>query len=398
MKGIQTVKDIDVKGQRVLVRVDFNVPLKDGKVGDNSRLKAHLPTLNYLREQGAKIILISHLGRPDGKVNSKYSLKPVVSELSKLLDAEIAWTDDCVGDDTDQAVDSLKDGEVLLLENLRFHSGEEANDDSFSQQLAKHADVYINDAFATAHRSHASNDGIIKHMATYGAGLLMAKELEALHKALDAPKKPLAVIIGGAKISSKIGVLKNLAGKADVLMIGGAMANTFLAAQGHDMGKSLYESERLEVANDIMQTAAARGCRVLLPVDVRAASKLEDNIESQCVSADNLPKDMMALDIGEKTVTSWQKEIMKAGTIFWNGPMGVFEVPPFNKGTLGIAQAVKESDGYSVAGGGDTLAAIAKCQAEEALSYLSTGGGALLEFLEHGTLPALEALTHKKAA
>lgn len=389
---MKTLDSFDLNGKRVLVRVDFNVPLKDGKVADDTRIRAHLPTINDLIAAGAKVVLVSHLGRPDGKRDSKYSLKPVHAKLETLLGKPVIWADDCIGSIAEKAVKQLNNGDVALLENLRFYAEEEANDVAFSAQLSQLADVYLNDAFATAHRAHASTAGIVSFVSQHGIGRLMQAEMEALSHVLETPKKPLLVIIGGAKISSKIGVLEYLLEKADQMIIGGAMANTFLAAMGHPMGKSLYESDRIETARDIMAQAASRGCRLLLPVDLIGATTFAENAPHDVYDISSLPADRMALDVGPETIEQCRHAIEHAGTILWNGPLGAAETKPFDTATNAIAEAVGASSAYTVAGGGDTIAALNAANAMDKLNYVSTAGGALLEYLEGRPLPALQVL------
>lgn len=398
MANLPNMKDLNVAGKRVLVRVDFNVPMADGRVTDESRIVAHLPTIEWLVQNNAKVILMSHLGRPDGKKNAKYTLKPVAERLSAHISQEVQFADDCIGSTAEQAVASLKDGQVLLLENLRFYAEEENNDQAFAKKLAKMADVYISDAFGTAHRAHASISSVPQYVQHCAFGNVMNKELEALTQVLETPEKPVLVIIGGAKISSKIDVVRNLLPKADMMMIGGAMANTFLAALGNKMGNSLYESEYLQQASRILADSAAMGCRLLLPSDVMIANKLEAGVDSKVAKVDEIPDGQMALDIGPSTVQLWQRMVHNAQTVLWNGPMGAAEISPFHEGTEAIARAVGESKAYSVAGGGDTLAALAKTNMTREISYVSTGGGALMEFLEGKPLPGIAAITKKANA
>lgn len=399
MANLPSLKDIDVTGKRVLVRVDFNVPMRDGMVSDESRIIAHLPTIEWLIKQNARVILASHLGRPDGVKDPRYTLKPVAQRLSRHLNQEVHFVGDCIGAEAEKAVNALKAGQVLLLENLRFHVEEEADNQGFAKQLAKMADVYVNDAFGTAHRAHASISGVPQYVQTCALGEVMHHELLALSKVLETPEKPVLVIIGGAKISSKIDVVRNLLPKTDMMMIGGAMANTFLAAMGHPMGRSLYESEYLQQASRILADSAAMGCRLLLPSDVVIAERLEEGVAFSVCKIDEIPAAQMALDIGPATVKLWQRMIQNAKTILWNGPMGAAEISPFHEGTEAIAKAVgqstAENGAYSVAGGGDTLAALAKTNMTREISYVSTGGGALMEFLEGKTLPGIAAIEKK---
>ena len=398
MANMPTLKNLDVAGKRVLVRVDFNVPMHDGMVSDESRIMAHLPTIEWLVQNKAKVILMSHLGRPDGKKDMKYTLKPVAQRLSGHLSQEVQFAEDCVGPIAEKAVAALGDSQVLLLENLRFYAEEEANEQGFARKLAKMADVYISDAFGTAHRAHASITGVPQYVPVCAFGEVMTRELSALTKVLETPEKPVLVIIGGAKISSKIDVVRNLLPKADMMMIGGAMANTFLAALGHKMGNSLYESEYVQAANRILADSAIVGCRLLLPSDVVCAAKLENGVATNVAKVDAIPAGEMALDIGPTTVELWQRMSQNAQTILWNGPMGAAEFNPFHEGTEAMARAVGKSAAYSVAGGGDTLAALAKTGMTREISYVSTGGGALMEFLEGKTLPGIAAIQDKVQA
>lgn len=389
---IQTLKNLDVNGKIVLVRVDFNAPVQNGQITDSTRLEAHLPTIEWLIDNKARIILMSHLGRPEGQKSEAFSLKPVAVKLSSLLGRKVTLTPDCVGDKTGEMVKALGDGDVLLLENLRFYREEEDNNEKFAKKLASFADIYVNDAFATAHRSHASTVGVPEFAGETAMGFLMEKEIHALEKLLQNPTSPFVSIIGGAKVSSKIDVLRNLLPKSDMMMIGGAMANTFLASMGKNMGNSLYESDYLQAASRILSDSAAMGCRLLLPVDLVIANELSENADAQVVGVDAVPKGALALDIGPKTVELWTQMIGKAGTILWNGPMGAAETPPFQKGSVGIAEAVAKSNAYSVAGGGDTIAALNQSDVAGELSFISTGGGALIEALEGRTLPGIAAL------
>ncbi len=386
----KTVRDIDVKGQRVLVRVDFNVPLdkKTGTVTDDTRIRAALPTIQYLIDQGAKVILCSHLGRPDGQVKENLRLTPVAARLSELLGKPVAKTDDCIGPEVEQAVEALKPGDVLLLENLRFHAEEEANDPAFAQALAGLADVYVNDAFGTAHRAHASTEGVTRHLPAV-AGFLMEKEIDYLSRATENPEHPYVAIIGGAKISGKIEVLENLLGKVDALLIGGGMANTFLKAQGHEVGQSLVEDDRLALAQDLLARA---GNKLHLPVDAVVATGLEAGAEHKVVGVGQVPADWKIVDIGPQTVQAFGQVIRTARTVVWNGPLGVFEVPAFAEGTTAVARLLADSGAVTIIGGGDSAAAVAQTGLEDRMSHISTGGGASLEFLEGKTLPGVAAL------
>jgi phosphoglycerate kinase len=393
--NFHTLKDLDVKDKTVFVRVDFNVPMKEGKITDDTRLRAHVPTLKALSTAGAKVVIGCHLGRPDG-ADKSLSLKPVAAALSGLLDMPVKFVDDIIGNVVDSAKSSLASGELLLLENLRFKKAEKAGEQTFSKELAKGIDVYINDAFANSHRTHASMAGMVPHVKQNGIGLLMQKELETLGDMLGTPKKPFTVIIGGSKISTKIGVLQALIKKADTLAIGGAMANTFFAAKGMQVGNSLYEEDYLDQARDILAEAGILGCRLLLPTDVTVATKIEECTPSHNVNSGDVQPHEMILDIGPKTAINWAKVIDMSGSVLWNGPVGAFETYPFDEGSKALAESVAHSDAFSVVGGGDTLACIALTGREKKIGYLSTGGGALLEFIENDcTLPALSALTSK---
>lgn len=390
--NINTVNDLDVKGKKVFVRVDFNVPLnEEGAVTDDTRIRAALPTIRYLIDNNAKVILASHLGRPKGQVNAKYSLAPVAAKLGEILGIKIIFTKDCIGEEAAQAVAGMQPGDVVLLENLRFHPEEEKNEPAFAKALASLADLYINDAFGTAHRAHASTVGVAELLPS-AAGFLIEKEVEYLSKAVNNPVKPFVAIIGGAKVSDKIGVLENLLTKVDTLVIGGGMANTFLKAQGISMGKSLVEEDKTELAKGIMDKASAKGVKLFLPDDMVITEEIKADVPHKVVDKTEIPDGWAAVDIGPKSAERFAEAVRKANTIIWNGPMGIFEMEPFAKGTEAVAKAVAESEGISVVGGGDSVAAVKKMGVAKKVSHISTGGGASLEFLEGKELPGIKVL------
>jgi phosphoglycerate kinase len=388
----RTIEDVDVTGRRVFLRVDFNVPLtRSGEVAEDARIRGVLPTIDRARKAGARIALASHLGRPKGGPDAKYSLRAVAVRLGQLVGVEVPLAPDCVGSAVEAQVRGLGPGGLLLLENLRFHAGEEANDPSFARALAALGDVYVNDAFAAAHRAHASTEGITRFLRPAVAGLLMKQELEALGRVLDVPARPLVAILGGAKVSDKLKLVESLLAQVDRLLIGGGMAFTFLKAQGREVGRSLLEPDLIPAAARLLETARARGVEIRLPVDSVVASSVEATA-GEVVPVTAMPADWMGLDIGPRTVAAFGEALGDSGTVVWNGPMGVFERAPFAAGTLGVARAVAEAPGLSVVGGGDTVAAVEQAGVARRIGYLSTGGGAFLEFLEGRTLPGVAAL------
>ena len=395
MSDFKTIDSERVQGKRVLVRVDLNVPMKNGKVTDATRIERAAPTLKELADKGARVIVLSHFGRPDGKRVPDMSLKPLVEPLSKALGKPVAFADDCIGPQAEAAVKALKPGEVLLLENLRFHKEEEKNDKGFVEKLAALGDVYVNDAFSAAHRAHASTEGVAHRLPAL-AGRLMQAELEALHKALGHHKRPVVAIVGGAKVSTKLDLLGNLVGKVDKLIIGGGMANTFLLAQGVKVGRSLAEKDLGKTALEILDKAKAAKCDVLLPVDAIVAAKFEAGAPHKVVEIHDCPDDQMILDVGPKSVALYEEHVKGCATLVWNGPLGAFEVKPFDQGTVGLARTVADLTQagklLSVAGGGDTVAALAAAGVEDKFSYVSTAGGAFLEWMEGKTLPGVAAL------
>jgi phosphoglycerate kinase len=391
----KSVRDLDLDGKRVFIRVDFNVPVSDGDVGDDTRIRAALPTIRLVKEKGGKVILASHLGRPKGERKPEYSLAPVSRRLAELLGEDVAFVDDCVGDKVAAAVAKLGRRQVLVLENVRFYNGETKNDPEFAKRLASLADDYVNDAFGTAHRAHASTVGVPQVLGRGAAGLLIDKELEALSRVLYHAEKPVVAIFGGAKVSDKIEVIENFLNLADRILLGGGMAFTFFKAQGKEIGKSLLEEDKLDVAKSFLDEARRKGIEFALPVDVVAAPRLEVGVESRVVSADRIPADWMGLDIGPKTIADFKSKLDDAKTVIWNGPLGVFEIEQFAKGTLGIAEAVAASDAYTLIGGGDSVSAVKKAGVADKISHISTGGGASLEFLSGKQLPGIAVLTDK---
>jgi phosphoglycerate kinase len=390
--AIRTVDQVELKGKRVFIRVDFNVPLNEKKeITDDTRIVQSLPTIRSVIERGGKSILASHLGRPKGKRDLKYSLAPVAERLSKLLGRRVGFGSDCVGEEVQKQIEGMKAGDVLLLENLRFHPEEEKNDESFSRALASLCDVYVNDAFGSAHRAHASTEGMTRYVKTLAAGFLMMKEVESLERALANPQKPYVAILGGAKVSDKIGVIENLLDKVTSLLVGGGMAYTFLRAKGIGVGKSLVEEDQIGFSSSLLEKARGK-VNLLLPEDHVAAERMDVQAKRQIVKNGAIPPDWVCLDIGPETVKAFSKEIGSAKTIVWNGPMGVFEMEPFSQGTFAIARAVAGSSAFSVVGGGDSVAAVNQAGVAEKISHISTGGGASLEYLEGKKLPGIEAL------
>jgi phosphoglycerate kinase len=393
-----TIRDLDAAGKRVFVRCDFNVPLQDGKITDDSRIVAALPTIKALLAQGAIVILASHLGRPDGKVQDSMRLRPVAERLSQLLKIPVPVTGDALGVGTEDAIKRLKPGECILLENLRFHAEEEKNDPEFAKTLASYADVYVNDAFGTAHRAHASTEGIAHILPAY-AGLLMEKEIEFLGKLMENPERPFAAIIGGAKVSGKIKVLRNLVDKVDILVIGGGMANTFMLAQGKAVGKSLVEPDRVEDAKAIMESGAKHGTKIILPIDVVVAKEVTQGSEYKTLPGDKVPASWNIVDVGKLSIEAMRKALEPAKTVFWNGPLGVFEIPAFAVGTKEIARFLAgraQAGATVVVGGGDSVAAVEQQGLADKMTHISTGGGASLEFMEGKELPGVAILLDKK--
>jgi len=389
-----SIRDLDLQGKRVFMWVDFNVPLASGKITDDTRIEAALPSARYVIERGGRLILASHLGRPKGKPEPKYSLKPVAVRLGELLGKSVQFAPDCVGPEVEKLVAAMANGDVLLLENLRFHSEEEKNDPAFAKQLATLCDVYVNDAFGAAHRAHASTAGIVSYVKQAAAGFLMEKEIQALSHALTNAEKPYVAIVGGAKISDKIELIENFVNIANAILIGGAMAYTFFRAKGLPTGKSLVETEKIDLASQLLSNASSKNVSIELPVDHVVAASL-DSSEAETVPIEKTPTDRMGLDIGPQTIRRYSELIHKAKTIVWNGPMGVFENPKFAQGTFAIARAVAEAKAFSIVGGGDSAAAVAQSTMESKITHISTGGGASLEFLSGQKLPGVEVLTGK---
>ncbi len=391
----KTIKDIDLKEKKVLVRCDFNVPMDEERnITDNTRIVAALPTIKYLLENECSIILCSHLGRPKGEFKEEYSLKPVAKELSRLLNQDIIMANDVIGEDAIYKANNLKQGDILLLENVRFHREETDNDPEFSKKLANMAEIFVNDAFGSAHRAHSSTTGVADYLPAV-AGFLIEKELEFLGKAVEEPERPFVAILGGSKVSDKIGVIDNLLEKVDTLMIGGGMAYTFFKAQGYNVGNSICEEDKLDLANEAMEKAKEKGVKLLLPIDTKIGKEFDANTESKTVEWIQIPDDWQGLDIGEKTIEMFTNELQNAKTVVWNGPLGVFEFEQFAVGTNSIAKILSEISATTIIGGGDSAAAIKKAGLEEKVTHISTGGGASLEFLEGKKLPGIEALMDK---
>lgn len=393
----KTVKDIDVNGKKVLVRCDFNVPIdsETGKITDNRRIRAALPTIQYLLDHNAKVILCSHLGRPKGEFNLKYSLKPVAEELSKLLNKDVKLAKDVIGESAKELTSNMKEGDIVLLENVRFHKEEEKNDPEYSKALASMAEIYVNDAFGTAHRAHSSTTGVADYLPAV-SGFLIEKELEFLGGALENPKHPFVAILGGAKVSDKIGVIENLLDKVDTLIIGGGMAYTFYKAQGHHIGTSICEEDKLDLAKSILEKAQEKGVKLLLPVDNHVSSEYSNNGEDKMVDSTEIPDGFMGLDIGPKTIEKFEEAVKDAKTVVWNGPLGVCEFDKFATGTKAVATMLSKLDAITIIGGGDSAAAIEKLGLADKMTHISTGGGASLEFLEGKTLPGIACLQDKE--
>ncbi|HEX2953431.1 MAG TPA: phosphoglycerate kinase [Bacillota bacterium] len=392
------INDVDVKGKRVFVRVDFNVPVDDkGQITDDTRIKAAIPTIKNLSDRGAKVILASHFGRPKGGPDPKYKMDVMAARLGELMGKKIVKVDDCIGDVPKKAIAELPEGGIVLLENVRFYKEEEANDPAFAQKLAELAEMYVNDAFGTAHRAHASTAGVAAYLKPAVAGYLMEKELNVMGKAISNPERPLVAILGGAKVADKIGVISNLLEKVDTLIIGGGMAFTFLKAKGYEIGQSLLDAERIDFAKEMMAKAQAKGVKLLLPIDTMVADNFKNPTKNFVVKADAIPSDMEGVDIGPETMKLFADAVKGAKTVIWNGPMGVFELPQFAVGTKAIAQAMADSGAITIVGGGDSAAAVEQLGFAEKMTHISTGGGASLEFLEGKVLPGVAALTDKSS-
>lgn len=390
----KSVRDVDVKGKRVFCRFDFNVPMEEGHITDDTRIRAALTTIEYLMQNGARVIMSSHLGRPKGQVVEELRLDAVAARLSQLLGQQVKKMNDVYSDKVKMEADKLQDGEVMLLENVRFHPGEEKNDEELAKQFASLADLFVNDAFGTAHRAHASTAGIAQHVEGV-AGFLMEKEIEFLGKAISQPERPLTAIIGGAKVKDKIGVIENLLEKVDNLIVGGGLSNTFIKAEGYDVGDSLLEEEKVELAKSFMEKARQKGVRFLIPIDVVIADKFANDANTKVVGVDSIPGGWQALDIGPKTIELYKNAVLESKTVVWNGPMGVSEMDTFAEGTNAIAHALKEVKGTTIIGGGDSVAAVEKAGVAEAMTHISTGGGASLEFMEGKELPGVAVLADK---
>ena len=391
----KSIEDVNVKGKRVFVRVDFNVPMADGQVSDDTRIRAAIPTINYLVEQGAKVILASHLGRPKGEVNEDMRLTAAGARLEELIGKPVKKLDESIGEAVEKVVNEMQEGDIVLLENVRFHKGEEKNDEELSKAFAKLADVYVNDAFGAAHRAHATTEGITKFVDVAVSGFLMQKELDVLGKALSNPERPFTAIIGGAKVKDKIGVIENLLEKVDNLIIGGGLAYTFVKAMGHDIGKSLLEEDKIDLAKSFIEKAKEKGVNLYMPIDTVVAKEFSNDAETTVVDIDQIPSDMMGLDIGPKTAAKYAEVIKASKLIIWNGPMGVFEMEKFANGTKAVAEAMAETAGYTVIGGGDSAAAVEKFDVADKMDHVSTGGGASLELMEGKELPGIVALNDK---
>ncbi|KPU26470.1 phosphoglycerate kinase [Caloranaerobacter sp. TR13] len=397
MLNKRTVEDLDVRGKKVLVRCDFNVPMNEnGEITDDRRIRSAIPTIEYIINNGGKVILMSHLGRPKGEPNPKYSLEPVAKRLSELLNKEVIFAadDNVVGENAKKAVAEMNEGDVVLLQNTRYRKEETKNGEEFAKELASLADLFVNDAFGTAHRAHASNVGVSQHLPS-AVGYLVKKEIEVMGKAMSNPERPFVAILGGAKVSDKIGVIENLLDKVDSLLIGGGMMFTFLKAKGYEIGKSLLEEDKIELAKELIAKAEEKGVKLVLPVDTVVAKEFKNDTEFKTVKVEEIPADMMGLDIGEETRKIFAEEILKAKTVVWNGPMGVFEMENFAKGTEAIAEAMAKSDAVTIVGGGDSAAAVEKTGYNDQMTHISTGGGASLEFFEGKTLPGIAAIDDK---